>query len=248
MARVPLRSRLLAVAACCALAGGLTACSGDEPPDNADLVAGKKAFTEKCGSCHVLGRAGTKGVQGPNLDEAFRRSMKDGLGRGTVRGAVHSQIIHPATVPESNKVAYMPANLVRGKLAEDVAAYVAASVSLTGKDEGLLAVAVPVAGAGKPVVASGGTLQLPADPNGQLAYITKVASAKPGQLTIESKNEAAIPHDIALEGGGVNEKGETVQGGGVSKISASVKAGKYQFYCTISGHREGGMEGVLTVK
>jgi uncharacterized cupredoxin-like copper-binding protein len=28
----------------------------------------------------------------------------------------------------------------------------------------------------------------------------------------------------------------------------SVKAGKYAFYCTVSGHREGGMEGTLTVK
>lgn len=248
MAQAPHSLRLLAITACCALAAPLAACNDDAAPQHADLVAGKKAFAQKCGSCHTLARAGSKGTQGPNLDEAFRRALSDGFGRDSVRGAVHRQIYHPANVPEGNKVAYMPAGLVSGKLAEDVAAYVAASAALKGKDEGLLSTAVPVAGAGKPVVASGGTLQISADPSGQLAYITKVASAKPGKLTLESKNEASIPHDIALEGAGVNAKGKTVQGGKVSSVSVNVKPGKYQFFCTVSGHREAGMEGVLTVK
>jgi len=248
MAQALLSSRLLAVAACCALAGALAACNDDPAPEHADLVAGKKAFAQKCGSCHTLARAQTKGTQGPNLDDAFRRALSEGFGRDTVRGVVHRQIFHPADVPKSNRLAYMPAGLVTGKLAEDVAAYVAASAALGGKDEGLLATAVPVAGAGKPVVASGGTLQIPADPSGQLAYITKVASSPPGKLSIDSKNEASIPHDIALEGGGVSDKGKTVQGGGVSSIAVNVKPGKYQYFCTVSGHREAGMEGVLTVK
>lgn len=248
MAQAPLSARLVAIAACCALGAGLAACNDAAAPKNADLVAGKKAFVQKCGSCHTLARAGSKGTQGPNLDEVFRRSLSDGFGRGTIRGAVHRQIFHPADVPKSNRISYMPAGLVSGKLAEDVAAYVAASVAMKGKDKGLLATAAPAAGAGKPVKASGGKLQIPADPSGQLAYITKAASAPPGKLTIASKNEASIPHDIALEGAGVNAKGKTVQGGAVSSINVSVKPGKYKFFCTVSGHREAGMEGVLTVK
>jgi plastocyanin len=247
MARPPLTSRLLALAACCAAAGALSACSSDDPPANADLVAGKKAFAAKCSSCHVLARANAKGTQGPNLDEAFRRALADGFGRGTIRGAVHSQIYHPARVPK-NSPAYMPPKLVSGKLAEDVAAYVAASVSLSGKDEGLLATAVPAAGAGKPVAAKGGKLEIPADPNGQLAYITKVATAPAGKLTVESKNAASIPHDIAIEGNGAKGQGKTVQGGAVSSFSVDLKSGKYQYFCTVSGHRAGGMEGTLTVK
>ncbi len=35
---------------------------------NTDRVAGKQAYVQKCGSCHTLARAGTKGNQGPNLD------------------------------------------------------------------------------------------------------------------------------------------------------------------------------------
>ncbi len=247
MTPTPLKTRVLSLAACAALAAGLSACENDNVAKDADLIAGKKAFSQKCGACHVLARAGTKGVTGPNLDEAFRQALKDGFGRDTVHGVVFDQIRHPAKVPKDSP-AYMPPMLVTGKLASDVASYVASVVARPGKDTGKLGSAVAAPGAGKPVAAKDGKLALPADPNGQLAYITKVATAKAGPLQIDSKNDASIPHDIALEGNGVDEKGAEVQGGGVSKISVTLKAGKYQFYCTVAGHREGGMEGTLTVK
>jgi mono/diheme cytochrome c family protein len=247
MSATPFRTRLLGLAACGILAGGLSACENDNIDKNADLTAGKKTFAQKCGSCHVLARADTKGVQGPNLDNAFRQSLSDGFGRDTIHGVVFDQIRHPAKVPKDSP-AYMPPKLVTGKLASDVAAYVASVVARSGKDTGKLATAVQAAGSGKPVAAKGGKLALPADPNGQLAYITKVATAQAGALEIDSKNDASIPHDIAIEGNGVSKKGPEVQGGGVSKINVTLKPGKYQFYCTVAGHREGGMEGTLTVR
>ena len=247
MAPTPFRRRLLGVAACALLAAGLSACENDNIAQNADLIAGKKAFAEKCAACHVLARANAKGVQGPNLDEAFRQALRDGFGRDTIHGVVVDQILYPARVPKDSP-AYMPAGLVTGKLAQDVASYVASVAARPGKDEGKLATAVPAAGGGKPVAAKNGKLSLPADPNGQLAYISKQATAEAGPLQIDSKNEASIPHDIAIEGGGLDEKGETVQDGGTSTVKVTVKKGKYAFYCTVAGHREGGMEGTLTVK
>ena len=224
MRRTPITRTLVALAAGTSLAAALSACGTDSVPADADLIAGKQAFVKSCGSCHTLSRAGTKGTQGPNLDEAFRRSFQDGLGRDTVRGVVYQQI------------------------ASDVAAYVASVASLPGKDAGRLGSAVAAAGAGKPVSAKGGTLLMPADPNGQLAYITKVASAPAGALEIDSKNASSTPHDIAIEGNGVKEQGETVSNGGVSKISVTLKPGEYTYYCSLPGHREGGMLGKLTVK
>jgi mono/diheme cytochrome c family protein len=242
-----MKNRLIGLAACGTMALGLTACENDNVPRNADLIAGKKAFAQKCGACHVLNRAGTKGTQGPNLDDAFRQALTEGFGRDTIHGVVFDQIRHPADVPKDSP-AYMPPKLVTGKLAFDVASYVASVASRSGKDAGKLATAVPAAGAGKPVAASNGKLLLPADPNGQLAYITKQATAPAGPLEIDSKNAASIPHDIAIEGPGANAKGKEVQGGGTSTIKVTVKAGKYTFYCSVPGHREGGMEGTLTVK
>ncbi len=247
MARTPLTIRILGLAAGGALAAGLAACGSDGVPDDADLIAGKQAFVKACSACHVLNRAETKGTVGPDLDEAFRRSLSEGFGRDTVRGVVLQQILHPARLPKDSP-AYMPPKLVEGQEAVDVAAYVASVASLGGKDTGRLGSAVAASGAGKPAVAKDGKLAIPADPNGQLAYTTEKASATPGPLEIDSPNESAVVHDIAVEGNGVDEDGEDVVNGGVSKVSFVAKAGTYEYYCTLPGHRAAGMEGVLTVK
>jgi len=146
MTPTPFRTRLLGVAACAVLAAGLSACENDSVAANADLIAGKKAFAAKCGSCHTLERVGTTGAIGPNLDEVFRRALADGFGRGTIRGVVAAQINHPADVPKDSP-AYMPADLVDGRLVGDVAAYVAMVAARPGEDEGKLA----TAGGGPPV-------------------------------------------------------------------------------------------------
>jgi plastocyanin len=247
MGRSPFTRTFAGLLAGGAIAAALGACGTDSVPQDADLIAGKKAFVKSCGSCHVLGRAGTKGNTGPNLDDAFREALSEGFGRDTVRGVVHSQILHPARLQKSSEV-YMPAMLVKDKLAHDVAAYVASVAARPGKDTGRLGSAVAAAGAGKPVAAKGGKIEMPTDPNGQLAYITKVATAPKGSIEIDSKNASSTPHNIALEGPGVNEKGQIVQNGGVSKITADLKPGSYTYFCSVPGHREGGMEGKLTVK
>ncbi len=131
--------RVLALAAVAALVA-LSGCGrGGEAPD---LVRGKELFIGEgqCGSCHVLERAGTAGRAGPNLDAAFGPSVRDGLGRDTVEGVVQHQILFPG------EESPMPADLVTGADARDVAAYVAAVAGRPGDDEGALATA-GVAGA-----------------------------------------------------------------------------------------------------
>ena len=249
------RSRLprLRAAACLTLAAGavtlLSACTNTSARD-ADLVAGKKLFAQKCGSCHVLNRAGTKGTVGPDLDEAFRRPLRDGFPRTSIQGIIHDQILYPADFQAEGRKrpddsGAMPAKLVTGKDAVDVSAYVASVVGRAGKDTGLLATAVPQAGGGPTAKAQNGTLQIPADPNGQLAFATTKASAPPGKLTIEAPNKSGTPHDIVIDGKG---HGAVVQNGGVSKFTASFDAGTYTYYCSVPGHKQAGMQGKLTVK
>ncbi len=90
-----------------------------------DRAKGKELFTQKCGSCHTLADAGTKGQIGPNLDYAFLQSRRDGLGDDTVTQVVRGQIAYPVTRTSTGS-AGMPADLVTGQDAEDVASYVAA--------------------------------------------------------------------------------------------------------------------------
>jgi uncharacterized cupredoxin-like copper-binding protein len=243
----------LRASACVALAAGaavaLSACTNTTGGD-ADLVAGKKSFAAKCGSCHVLNRAGTKGTAGPDLDQAFQQSLRDGMPRSGIEGVIHDQILYPGSFEaeggkRADDSASMPAKIVVGKEALNVAAYVAAVVARPGKDSGLLATAVPAAGGGAEAKAENGTLSIAADPNGQLAYVTNRASAPPGDLKLEMPNKSGTPHDIVIDGKG---KGEVVQNGGTSEFEADFDAGNYTYYCSVPGHRQAGMEGRLTVK
>jgi plastocyanin len=243
--------RSLALAALVAGTAGLGGCTLAESGSN--VVNGKEQFVAKCGSCHTLARAGTKGVTGPDLDEAFARAREDGFGQDTFEGIVHKQILHPAIRPQhdpqhpSKQLPLMPAALVTGSDAEDVAAYVASAAAKSGKDTGALA-QVGAAQAKGTAKEKNGELDIPADPGGSLAYTFADATAQPGQVTIKSLNKASIDHDISIEGNGVDEHGKVVKDGGTSEVQLTLKPGDYTFYCSVPGHRDGGMEGKLTVK
>jgi plastocyanin len=104
--------------------------------------------------------------------------------------------------------------------------------------------------AGQAEAAEGGrgALALAADPGGDLSFDKQSLEAPAGQVTIRMENPSSLPHNVSVEGDGVDEEGETVEKGGTSEVSAELSAGEYTFYCSVSGHREGGMEGTLTVR
>jgi cytochrome c553 len=94
--------------------GSKSGSSGGGGGNAAAVAAGKQIFTQSCGTCHTLADAGTSGRVGPVLDEVkpskalvLSALKKGGLGSGT-----------------------MPANIVTGKDAENVADYVS---SVAGK-------------------------------------------------------------------------------------------------------------------
>jgi len=231
-----------------ALAVGTAGCSV-KGADNANVILGKQTFVAKCGSCHTLARADTKGTVGPNLDEAFRASIAEGLERSSVRGVVEDQIQIP------NPEGAMPKDLVTGAKLKDVAAYVAQVAAASGADTGLLATAVEAPGAGKPAVEKGGKLQIPASPSGQLAYVTNKATATPGTVTIEMPNMSGVSHNIAVESGahgatpgGVKLGASAFTAKGTATVTVKLKPGAYTYFCEAPGHRAAGMYGTLTVK
>jgi mono/diheme cytochrome c family protein len=124
LTRVPgaLLAGLIVVASGCGTGG---------PAKGGDANQGRTLFlTEgKCGGCHELKDARSRGEVGPNLDSAFRRSKEDGLEQSTIKNVVLDQIRFPTTGSG------MPANLVKGQDASDVAAYVARCAAATAKDK-----------------------------------------------------------------------------------------------------------------
>jgi mono/diheme cytochrome c family protein len=132
VARPFLRRGQLAAGALALLVGGgvLSGCGADP-----DTERGRQLFIQNCGTCHALAEAGTSAIIGPDLDSAFAQARADGMTDSTIEGVVEKQIAHPREVeegtPDYGRV-FMPAELVTGQDAEDVAAYVGEVAGVPG--------------------------------------------------------------------------------------------------------------------
>jgi plastocyanin len=94
---------------------------------------------------------------------------------------------------------------------------------------------------------AGGTLQLAALAT-QIAFDSTQLTSKPGKVTIDFDNPAAIEHDVAIEQNGKEIAKSALITEGKTSVSADLEPGTYTFLCTVPGHAEAGMEGSLTVK
>jgi mono/diheme cytochrome c family protein len=107
----------------------------------ADTQSGQQLFTQSCGSCHALSAAGTSGTIGPDLDNAFAASVQEGYPQSAIENIVLDQIRlgsgEVATYTNGKLGNFkvqtpMPANIVKGQDAIDVAAYVASVAGQSG--------------------------------------------------------------------------------------------------------------------
>jgi cytochrome c oxidase subunit 2 len=96
--------------------------------------------------------------------------------------------------------------------------------------------------------ATGGGIEISADPDGALAFDVSELTAEAGAVAISMANPSSIPHNVAIKGNGVDVKGEVVGTGGTSTVTAELAPGTYTFYCSVPGHEAGGMTGTLTVE
>jgi cbb3-type cytochrome c oxidase subunit III len=131
---------LAAAAGGIVVAAALAACgTGGIASSSGNVENGKRLFLGKgqCAGCHTLAAAGSTGTIGPDLDDAFAQARADGYKESAILNIVHEQIKYPGqyATAQSNPNflnANMPANLVTGQDAEDVAAFVAANAGVGG--------------------------------------------------------------------------------------------------------------------
>jgi uncharacterized cupredoxin-like copper-binding protein len=92
------------------------------------------------------------------------------------------------------------------------------------------------------------SVSLEANKEGQLEYNTKSLTAKAGKVTVDFSNPAPLAHNVTIESSSGASVGATPTfTGGSKKLTVTLKAGTYKFFCSVPGHRQAGMEGTLTV-
>lgn len=92
----------------------------------------------------------------------------------------------------------------------------------------------------------------PGNGSASVSLVAKEFEFTPSDITVDApsfslelRNEGAIEHDFSVEDTDVKifaKAAETATG------EIEMEPGTYTFFCSIPGHREGGMEGTLTVK
>lgn len=95
---------------------------------------------------------------------------------------------------------------------------------------------------------AGSTVSFTANPDGDLAFEEDSAEATAGAVTLELTNDSALPHDVQIEGPDGDLGGTEEVTGSTATAEVELEPGEYTFYCSVAGHREGGMEGTLTVE
>ena len=94
----------------------------------------------------------------------------------------------------------------------------------------------------------GSAVAISAVPDGSFAYEQDSAEAEAGSVTIEFENPATLGHDVQIEGESGDLGGTDVISEDSTTADVELEPGEYTFYCSVAGHREGGMEGELTVE
>ena len=93
----------------------------------------------------------------------------------------------------------------------------------------------------------GGTLEVIANET-NIAYEESSLETEAGEVEIDFKNPSAIEHDVKVEKDGEEIGGTDVVTDGEASGTVELEPGEYTFFCSIPGHREAGMTGVLEVR
>jgi len=104
----------------------------------------------------------------------------------------------------------------------------------------------PPAGGGATGSGGGQVIDIPISSSG-FSFTKTSVTASAGEVTLKAMNPQSVAHDISIKGNGVDVQGNQVDNGATSTVSANLKPGTYEFYCSVPGHEAAGMKGTLTV-
>jgi uncharacterized cupredoxin-like copper-binding protein len=75
-----------------------------------------------------------------------------------------------------------------------------------------------------------------------------ISLAKPGTYLFKGVNDGTVTHALAVEGNGVDQDSADISAGSSGTLKVTLpKAGTYEIYCPVDGHKGLGMEGKITI-
>jgi plastocyanin len=96
--------------------------------------------------------------------------------------------------------------------------------------------------------ATGRSLALAADPSGALKFDKSRAAVLAGRITVRFENDSAVDHNVTIAQGSRTLGATKTIVRSNAKLALNLRPGNYVFFCSVPGHRQAGMQGVLTVE
>jgi plastocyanin len=95
----------------------------------------------------------------------------------------------------------------------------------------------------------GHKISLRASASGALKFNKKTIHARPGTttFTLTNPSSSGLRHGIEVEGHGAEKRAKNVGPGHKTSVTIKLKAGTYEFYCPVDGHKAAGMKGKIVV-
>jgi len=133
-------------------------------------------------------------------------------------------------------------------------AFIVAALALFG---GMLAAVVVFGAEPKGARESTNATAQPAAPSPQPGATTVQVSEKEfkimlastrlmaGQVTFDVKNVGTVPHDLVIAG--TSDRTKLISPGQTATLTAQLKPGRYELYCSVAGHKQAGMDEKITV-
>jgi plastocyanin len=103
-------------------------------------------------------------------------------------------------------------------------------------------------GGGAEGAATGRTLDLAADPDGALRFDKKRAAVLAGRVTVRFRNDSTVEHNVTIAQGSKTLGATKTITGASDTLTLHMAKGDYVFFCSVTGHRQSGMEGTLAVE
>jgi mono/diheme cytochrome c family protein len=130
--------RILRAGSLAAVTLAVAACGTGGRADEGATGGGEALFQQKCGGCHALAAAGTRGIEGPDLDAAFAAPRAEGFDESSIREVVLGQMRYPiAPMPPPDELFPLTDDYTTSDREQDLHAIAAYVASVAANEEAI---------------------------------------------------------------------------------------------------------------